>query len=176
MKFSTPRAFAALAGLLGLLAGCTEGAGPASPGNVAGFRLLTPASHVSGPSFSEAVLPPVSAVIGPEGGAIELSNGSRLVFPAGAVDAPTTVTMSAVPGYFGVDLQPHGLTFPTGHEPVLTLGYAGASTFGLSRLAVVYVNDSRAILEVLPTTWSPADATLTSRLRHFSGYISGGSS
>lgn len=55
----------------------------------------------------------LSAVIGPEGGEIKINEaGAKIVFPAGALAAPTTITMTAYKGYdVAYDFQPHGITF-----------------------------------------------------------------
>ena len=55
----------------------------------------------------------VSALIGPEGGSIKINAaGGKIDIPAGALSAPTTITMTALAGpNVAYEFQPHGLTF-----------------------------------------------------------------
>jgi len=172
MNRSTLRAFAAIASLMAGL-GCAESPS-APPAAVAGpvHLLRDPASapfHASRSGSSGTA----SAVIGPDGGSIVLG-GNRIDFPAGALAEPTTITMRGAPAMYGVQLEPHGLTFPAGSEPVLTVAYSRRASAGLTRMAIVYVDDRMTILEVLPTQWNAQDHTLTAALHHFSGYLAGG--
>lgn len=163
-------ALLALAGILIAIGGCAESpsAPAAAPGELQFLR--TPA----GPAFSRSGSTS-STVIDKNGGVLSTSDGHRLVFPAGAVAGPTEITMTTVDGYVGVDLQPHGLVFPAGRQPVLTLDYSGANVLGFTTLAIVYVDESGAISEVLPTRVIGADGKLRATLEHFSGYIGAGS-
>jgi len=54
-----------------------------------------------------------SAVIGPQGGEIDLwAAGAKIVFPAGALSAPTRITMTAKAGWsVAYEFSPHGITF-----------------------------------------------------------------
>ena len=97
--------------------------------------------------------------------------GDRIVFPAGAVSAPTEIGMRADDTYQGVRLSPHGLTFPASAQPVLELRAVGEGAFR-RQLTVVYVDDGDSILEVLPT--DRHGNTLRVNLEHFSGYIVAG--
>lgn len=156
----------AVTGILITGGGCADTlSAPVQPG--AGLELLL---APEGPSFAVSGSQSASQVIGPEGGVLELPQGHRLVFPAGALAEPTEIGMRADGKYQGVQLSPHGLQFPAGHEPVLTLRASSAQ--GYSSLRVTYVDDSATILEVLPT--DRHGNTLTAHLQHFSGYIIGG--
>lgn len=55
----------------------------------------------------------VSAVIDSRGGSIKINEaGGKIDIPAGALSAPTTITMTALAGpNVAYDFQPHGLTF-----------------------------------------------------------------
>ena len=55
----------------------------------------------------------VSAVIGPNGGSIKINEaGGKIDIPAGALSAPTTITMTALAGpNVAYEFQPHGITF-----------------------------------------------------------------
>lgn len=157
------------AGILITGGGCADTvSAPVAPGE--GLELLL---APQGPSFSldgTANGYSSSKVIGPEGGSIQLASGHELVFPAGALSEPTEIGMRADARYQGVQLSPHGLQFPAGAEPVLTLRATG--TRGYTTLAVTYVDDNGRILEVLPTT---RDGNIVeAHLEHFSGYMVGG--
>jgi hypothetical protein len=54
-----------------------------------------------------------SAVIGPQGGEIDLwAAGAKIVFPAGALSSPTRITMTAKAGWsVAYEFSPHGITF-----------------------------------------------------------------
>lgn len=109
-----------------------------------------------------------------EGGVVELGSGHRITFPARAVAEPTLITMTAHPAYLGVVMQPHGLVFPEGREPVLSISYAGVSVSQYRKLSIVYTDDAENILEVLPTTRQFQTHAVSARLQHFSPYIVGG--
>ena len=156
--------FLAAAGILIITGGCAES--PSTPAAVgAGLELVLAAE---GPSFSRAGSDAQSRVIGPEGGTIELTTGHTLAFPAGALAAPTEIGMRADGEYQGVRLSPHGLRFPAGAQPVLTLRARG-TVADPAGLQVVYVSEGNQILEVLPTTVQ--GNAVTASLEHFSGYL-----
>ena len=164
------RSLLALAGILITIGGCAE-----SPSPVAVDAAWQKISRPAGPSFSRSGEDsPTSKLIGPEGGSIQ-NGGHKLVFPAGALSEPTVITMSTDAEYVGVHLEPHGLQFPAGREPVLTLDYSGADTSVFSSLSVVYVDDAGTIQEVLPTKELGGGGKLRANLEHFSGYIGAGS-
>lgn len=150
--------------------GCTDVAAPTSNVSAAGTTLL----QQSAPRFSGGASRSASRVITAEGGVVELESGHRITFPAGAVAEPTLITMTAHPTYLGVEMQPHGLSFPEGREPVLSISYAGVSVSGYRRLSIVYTDDAGNILEVLATTRQFQHHTVSARLQHFSPYIVGG--
>lgn len=169
-RFRLRSILAATAGILITTGGCAESpSAPALPEAAQLVKLAAPA----GPSFSRAGgAETATAVIGPNGGSLVLSEGHRLVFPAGALSAPTEITMRRDARFVGVHLEPHGLRFPVDAAPVLTLNASGA-TAGFSGLTVVYVDEAGQIAEVLPTT-TLGGAVLRTELRHFSGYIGTG--
>jgi hypothetical protein len=155
----------ALAGILIGIGGCAESpAAPAARGD--GLKLL---ELRAAPSFS--VGGSSGQVVGPEGGVVAGPGGVTLSFPAGALSRPTYVSLRPSSEVVGVEILPHGLSFPAGSEPTLTLPYGGADVAGFDRLNVVYV-DGGVIEEVLPTTVSAT--ALTARLSHFSLYAGAG--
>jgi hypothetical protein len=158
----------ALAGILIGIGGCSESpSAPAAPAATYHF-LAAPAA----PSMSKSG-ESSSAVIGQAGGVLSTPGGHRIVFPAGALDEPTRISIRADQNFAGVDLQPHGLRFPAGHQPVLSINVGSLNLSRFSQLNVVYVSDNNAVLEVLPTALN--GQRLEARLRHFSGYIGAGS-
>jgi hypothetical protein len=169
-RFRLGSILAATAGILITTGGCAES--PSAPVQVgSGLELLL---APEGPSFARSGSDAASQLIGPEGGVIELADGHRLVFPAGALSQPTEIGMRVDAQYQGVRLSPHGLQFPANAQPVLELRAAGSAANRAS-LQVVYVNDSNSILEVLPT--DRHGNRVIAHLEHFSGYIiSGGRS
>jgi hypothetical protein len=169
-KFTLRAAAAALAGILIAIGGCAESpSAPAVPDASDLTFLRTPL----GPSLSRGGSS--SVVIDQGGGMLQTADGHKLVFPAGSVSQPTQITMTTVNGYVGVDLQPHGLVFPVGKEPVLTLDYSNASVVrSTGDLFVVYIDEDGAVAEVLATRVLGLDAKVRTNLRHFSRYIAAG--
>jgi hypothetical protein len=151
----------ALAGILITIGGCSESPAGSSTQFVVregGARFA--ASGTAG------------AVITPAGGSIQTPAGDRIVFPAGAVSEPTTITLTSSSQYAGVELQPHGLQFPAGHEPVLEISTSGSNARAFRSLSIVYVDESGVVAEFLPT--ADDGGAMQANLRHFSGYIIAG--
>jgi hypothetical protein len=170
-KHALRTAFAAVAGILIAIGGCAEN--PSAPSDAtASFQLIAPPTA---PSAFFGRLGTASAVIGPEGGTLQVMAGHKIVFPAGALAEPTTITMRTDFLTLGVELQPHGLVFPEGSEPQLTLDVTGIRLSAFRSVAIGYIGDSGQILEVLPTDVLGASGKLQARLEHFSKYSSIGS-
>jgi hypothetical protein len=151
----------ALAGILITIGGCSE-----SPAG-AEWQLVT---RQGGARFAASGT--AAAVITPKGGSIQTVAGDRIVFPEGAVAEPTTITMTSSSEYAGVDLQPHGLRFPAGHEPVLQINTANTNAGSFRNASIVYVDEAGVIAEVLP---SKVTGNISeTNLRHFSGYMHAG--
>jgi hypothetical protein len=165
-KLALRAALVAAAGILISIGGCAEApSAPATADLASATKVRAPAS----PSYSREGR--ASKVIGPEGGVLVTAEGHQLVFPAGALREPTEITMTTDPEYVGVELEPHGLVFPAGRGPMLTLNYSGADVSPFRSLAVVYVDDAGTPLELLPTTNLGGAEKVRTRLQHFSGYI-----
>ena len=147
----------ALAGILIAIGGCSE-----SPSSSAAPEFLK-----RGPMPSFDVGGTNSVVIDARGGVVESLAGDRIVFPAGAVNKPVTVTLTSDRNIVGVELEPHGTTFTRGREPTLTLN-AGTSVPAGAR--IVYVTDEGDIVEVLST--NVGNGQLRASLSHFSKYAS----
>lgn len=150
----------ALAGILVAIGGCAESpSSPAAPEFLQ--RGPMPSFNVSGTN---------TAVIDARGGVVESLAGDRIIFPAGAVTRPVTVTLTSDANFVGVELEPHGTTFNRNREPTLILNAGSGAT---SRANVVYVNEAGVVEEVLDT--DAANGQLTAKLRHFSKYYAVGS-
>lgn len=164
MTRSFLRSLLPLAGILIAVGGCAESS--VSPTAAAEWTFLRRGAQ---PSLSvEGTTSQGSQTIGPAGGVIT-AGGHSIAFPAGAVAQPTEITMTVDGTYVGVELQPHGLTFPAGRQPVLTLDLSGADVAGAGSLAVAYTGTGNEILQVLPA--STGGAALRTELQHFSRYI-----
>lgn len=164
-KFSLRAALVAAAGILITIGGCAES--PSTPGDLpAAYRVIpAPASA----SFARAGSDDrSSAVIGAGGGMLQTSTGHRIVFPAGALGGPTEISIRTATIGVGVELEPHGIVFPAGREPILTLNTSSLDLSGYNDVAVGYVNESGVIAEVLPTNEIGNATKLQARLPHFS--------
>jgi hypothetical protein len=155
----------ALAGILIAIGGCTD-----TPSSSADWQALSRSGpqarfDISGSS--------ASAMIGASGGTLVTSAGDRITFPAGALHQPTLITITSSSEHVGVQILPHGLQFPEGRQPVLTLNTAGSNAESFHSLNVSYVNDAGNITEVLSA--SVGSGTLTASLPHFSGLLGVGS-
>ena len=127
-----------------------------------------------------------SAIIGPEGGTIELQeSGGRITFPPGALTKPMRITMTAKAGWnVAYEFAPHGITFavPVMVEQSLNDLLASQATLGLqvgyyaddlasalvgTRQSLARVMELRQVLLDRPT--DPRVARFS--ISHFSGYI-----
>lgn len=72
-----------------------------------------------------------TAIIGPAGGSIKLDGaGAKIDIPAGALAAPTSITMTALAGYsVAYEFQPHGLTFAVPVKVQQTIAGTWAATY-----------------------------------------------
>jgi hypothetical protein len=127
-----------------------------------------------GPQVNPAKTPPVSAVIGREGGTLRLGP-HMLEVPAGAVDADVTFTLTyASMSGIAVDCGPSPFRF---NIPVtLTLSYMGtqyANTASANSLGVFYMSTTGG-LELEPSTVDVQHNSITAKVDHFSRYIIAG--
>lgn len=164
LRISFRRPSLALAGILIAIGGCAE-----SPSTPAAREFVQRTADVR---YNVSGAGSASAVIDPSGGVLQTAAGDRIVFPAGAVAQPTRITITSDPRYAGVELEPHGLQFPAGHQPVLQINMQGSNASAYRSVTVVYVNEAGAIAETLPTTTGSGRAT--TNLEHFSGYLTVG--
>ena len=159
------------AGILITIGGCTEQAptSNSTPEDGARYQRLEMQQSASGGAAYDA--PGAEKVIGTEGGTLEIFGGHTLTFPAGALNAPTRIRAKVDARYVQVDLEPHGITFPVGREPVLTLNYgaAGASV-PASRLTIIYLDQAGRFLEDMRGTAPTGQPMVVAKLPHFSKY------
>ena len=123
-----------------------------------------------------------SAVIGPAGGSISISElGFRLNVPAGAVDAPTNITVTAVAGStVAYEFAPHGLIFEERPTFVQQLQYVSLPGSVLSLVMHgayfesrddLFADGTAAITELIPTRLDFFPLRVRFSIKHFSGYI-----
>lgn len=158
------------AGILITIGGCTEQAptGNAGPEESARYQRLELRQDAFGGAAFD--IPVAEKVIGKEGGTLEIYGGHTLTFPAGALNEPTRIQAKVGTRYIEVDLQPHGITFPAGREPVLTMSYAAAATPVLAdRLTIIYLEGAR-LVEDMGGKAEAGKEIVSARLPHFSRY------
>ena len=153
------------------------------PGDAPAFAMLSAPATASVLTRLTPLSRPVqaSAVIGSEGGTLSLpTTGLTLRVPAGAVNRPTTFTVSA-PAGDGVwyDFGPSGAKFA---QPlVITQDLRSANLSGVTRSAMegAYFTDgtrsetskTAKVTEVLPVTFNGTGTALSFKVTHFSGYM-----
>lgn len=140
-----------------------------------------------GPSHSK-IDQSVSAVVGPEGATLSLPGADfSMTIPAGALSAPTSITIVARAGLFVVyDMLPHGLQFALPVTAVQGLGttasYGTSAGNGIRSAYLSPVNEqigadgsaSPVELEAATTYFSGAQPVAQTQvwiLNHFSRYI-----
>lgn len=166
-RISLRRPTLALAGILIAIGGCSE-----NPSGPNGYQFI---HRTRGASFSVSGVSggsDATALIGPLGGVVATAAGDRIVFPIGAVSKPTQITLHSSSEYVGVEVEPHGMRFPNGRRPVLTLNTAGSDIGSYGDVDVVYVNEAGKVADVLHTTGN--GATVQAELQHFSIYTAAG--
>ncbi|NNL29402.1 MAG: hypothetical protein HKO77_00180 [Gemmatimonadetes bacterium] len=114
-----------------------------------------------------------SQVIGPLGGVIQLPEaGLTVVFPIGAVDSPTEITVTAPAGNLvGYHFAPHGLEF---NLPVAVMQDLTKATIedGADLSAVYFDGDLEPEVTVLEElTLELLDLLGIFEIDHFSGYV-----
>lgn len=130
----------------------------------------------------------VTAVIGASGGSINLLKaGGKIDIPAGALSAPTTITMTAKAGYnVAYEFEPHGLTFAepikiqqtikgTWAEkyPTLLKGMHG-SYYGQASLDSAWVDPLKLFAKIQENQIGYFDSNVSQikfYVNHFSGYM-----
>jgi len=152
--------------------GCAEAGPVASAPEASAFQLLARSSDA--PLFDRGGSGDgtrAEATITALGGEVVTSGGFRVVFPAGAVAQPTVISVREVPGLLGVELEPRGLQFPAGAQPVLTIPLAGVPVAAYRGLAVAAVENGE-IEQLLAT--SVSTTSMTASVARFSLYAGAG--
>ncbi|HEX8272849.1 MAG TPA: hypothetical protein VF615_09360 [Longimicrobiaceae bacterium] len=156
------------AGILITIGGCTEQAPTSNSGPETSARYQRLELRQDGGAAFD--VPVAEKVIGKEGGTLEIFGGHTLTFPAGALTEPTRIRAKVDTRYIEVDLEPHGITFPSGREPVLRMSYAAAATPVLAdRLTIIYLEGAR-LVEDMGGRAEAGKEIVTARLPHFSRY------
>jgi hypothetical protein len=109
--------------------------------------------------------------IGPLGGTLK-AGPHTLVIPAGALLAPTVITMTAPTGLGvnAVKFQPEGLRFIT--PAALTMSYSNCSLLGyLLPKRIAYTDDNLNILSYLLSLDNLLSKYVTGKVNHFSDYV-----
>ena len=109
--------------------------------------------------------------IGPSGGSIS-AGPHTLMIPAGALDAPTQITMTAPTGrgVNAVHFEPKGLEFE--RSAALTMSYANCNLLGkLLPKRIAYADESLNILYYLLSLDNIFSKKVTGKLDHFSDYV-----
>jgi hypothetical protein len=158
----------ALLGACVMIAACTDG-GPTGidsemPGpnasllGLGGLVQCAPLAAVS-----------ASAVVGPEGGTVQVGPHS-LSIPAGALSGATTITAVAPSGPVNrVAFGPEGLTFA--QPATLTLSHANCGGLaGLIPKRIAYLTGELDILELLTSVDNLGARRVSASLDHFSSY------
>jgi hypothetical protein len=112
----------------------------------------------------------VSAIIGPEGGVLEIPGGHSLHFPAGALAQPVLIEAVSSGSAVRVDFGPHGLVFPDSALPTLTLSYANTAGIDPAELVIAYLDADGVVQELLTTEIDALAQVARARIRHFSTY------
>ena len=106
--------------------------------------------------------------IGSQGGVLYVGRHSLFV-PPGALDRDVRITATAPAGSITqIHFEPSGLQFK--RPTALTMSYAHCGLLGGLTPAIVYVDDSRNILEILPTLGNIFTRTVSAPVDHFSNY------
>lgn len=109
-----------------------------------------------------------SRTIGPAGGVLYVGRHALFV-PSGALSSNVTIRATVPAGpHTMIHFEPEGLRFakPT----ALTMSYAHCGLLSSLTPAIVYVDDDRNILEILPTLGNIFTRTVSAPVDHFSNY------
>ena len=200
LRSKTVRSFVALTGAI-LLASCSDSIlqSPTAPSDVAashsgpgGGQVTSAISDVTNLELravwwtkNQKGNVRVSKTIDPSGGVISLpETGLRMEFPAGAVDKPITITVSADEKYVAYKMEPSGTQFLKDVTVTQSLGTTELSGRPLrDQLFAAYIADDRVklsgkvpVLEIEPskTIFSPITGLPEAHvwiIRHFSRYM-----
>jgi hypothetical protein len=136
----------------------------------------TPAFAVAGtrpPTITRCNQPygATSGWVGPQGGRLK-AGGHTLYVPAGALSAPTFITMETPSGNIShVVFGPEGLKFNSNYPAHLVMGYQNCQVTPDATQQVAYTSASLNILETQPSVSDPATLTVDAKLTHFSDYV-----
>jgi hypothetical protein len=150
--------------------GPTEPTGPTGAGSLLGFSSSAKLVECQTDQTQTS-----SAIIGARGGLVAIG-GTKVVFPAGALLAPTTVTLT-IPAsrYVEIAIETDGAEyFPEPlKQPVVTIDYSrcNRSDVLLKTLTAWYIDaETKALLEKMVGTDNKLTQSVTFTTSHFSGY------
>jgi hypothetical protein len=112
-----------------------------------------------------------AAVIGPDGGTLQVGPHA-LVVPPGALPDTLTITADAPSDTVNnIRFTPEGLQFAAGHPARLTMSYANCSLAGqLLPKRIAYTTDLLQILEILVSVDNVLLRRVSADIAHFSRY------
>lgn len=187
MKYRVRRVLVA-AGFIAGIASCSDSPGVTAPAvSIPPNRLLLDApTSVQVVTRDVPLTAPVSAsrLVGVFGGMISLPDaGLTLIVPAFALTAPTTITVTAVPGSeLAYEFEPHGTQFRI--PLIVTQQLAGTSAapggilpttlragYFANVLDLDQVAGTALVSELLGTSFSNWNGSVSFAVRHFSGYL-----
>ena len=124
----------------------------------------------------------VSAVIGEKGGTLSIpAAGFTVTIPAGAVNAPTNFSVTAIKGTMvAYEFGPHGIKFAKSLVARQDLNVTKWGLLSLRPLVAGYFADRSAldlrnatalVSEVLSGVIAPLSQQFTFKIDHFSGYV-----
>lgn len=159
-----------VAGILILVSGCSDrlplglsenGDAALQPSGLIGTspRIIT---------FSRGRTPGTyTTVIDQDGGVLRFGVG-EIRFPEGAVDGSTRIAAKIDGRSLSVEFQPHGLIFPEHARP--TLEFSLKQIPIPARAAIVYLDESGVIREIVGGRMNAARTIMTGSIGHFSAY------
>lgn len=122
----------------------------------------------------------VAKRIDARGGALIIPEaGVSVIVPPGALEEPTTITMTARAGYLvAYDFSPHGITFDRPLVFTQKLSGTNATILSAQLLQLGYYEDPSLLGEVTATVSELIDGltnlftwTFSAPIKHFSGYL-----
>ena len=147
--------------------------------NVVQSLMLVPGLQRSSPLATTIT---VSQTIGSAGGTLSIpAAGVTVAVPAGALGAPTLITMTARQGSLvAYDFAPHGIVFVKPLVFTQTLSGTSASLLNVAAIQLGYYADPSQLTllgglvsELLGGNVNLLSWTYTGNIKHFSGYMMG---
>ena len=156
-----------------LVAACRDGGPTAEPRTDAMQSLTTTINGVelvlSPPSHRLTPAGAATAVIGPEGGTIQVE-GARLTVPPGAVSQPVEfVARGRIGDQYVYRFGPNGLQFKVPATLSISVDPAQAGV-DPARLAIAVSSDEASDWQIVGGVYDPTAQTVTAKIEHFTQY------